>query len=147
MKKLSLCATVIALLSSGVVSQMSFAQSDTKGFSLGFHLGAAAWTLNEYKVDAESGGGAGLTLGYGVNQSITIFVNIDGASIQPDTGGNYGLAHFDLGAQFNFGSRRQAFRPYIEAALAGMSAQFDVLITKVEVSGAGVTAGGSASTT
>jgi len=142
MKTTTMRLITIIALSCGVLTQSSFAQSDARGFFLGFHLGAAAWTLNEYDVDAEGGGGAGLMLGYGVTQSVTLFANIDGASIQPETGSGYGLAHFDLGAQLHFGSRRQALRPYLEAALAGIAAQFDVLITTVEVSGAGVTMGG-----
>lgn len=138
-------AFVILLSTIGMAAQaqsLDSLESNTKGFFIGVHLNGTSWTVDDLGVSGENGGGMGLKLGYGFNQLVTIYGNIDGAVINPNEGGNYSLAHFDLGVNFNFGSQQRALRPYVDLALTGRAAQVTVGPAEIEISGAGFTAGG-----
>jgi hypothetical protein len=126
-----------------------FAQTDetfsTKGFSMGIHLNATSWHLDEPDLDLEgsdNGGGGGLNFGYGVSDLVTLFLNLDGASIDPGGGQTYTLGHGDLGARFIFGTPVKKFRPLAQVALTGAAAEIGISPNTIELSGGGLTLGG-----
>jgi len=115
---------------------------DNEGFFINGSILGAAWSIDDLGVDAESGAGFGLKLGYNFNTNLGLFASLDGASIDSGDGENYGLGHFDLGVQGTFRSTGDRFRPFVRASLIGMSAQDDV--NDVEINGAGLGLGAGA---
>jgi len=117
--------------------------SITEGFFLAPHLLAASLEFEDEEV--ESGGGAGLTIGYGFTRMFAAFFTIDGADVDiRDAGisGDYTLAHADLGVRFNFRSETQKAIPYIEAALSGRAAETTDDGADIRLSGGALTLGG-----
>lgn len=112
---------------------------ETKGFYLNASVLGASWTMDELDIDAESGGGAGLKLGYNFNNNFGLFTSLDAALMNPDEG-EYVLAHFDIGLQGTFGAATSRFRPFLNLVASGMSAQDD----EIEINGAGISIGGGA---
>lgn len=132
-----------------LVSATAIAQPDdtysTKGFSIGFHFNGTSWRLDEPDLDLEgsdSGGGVGFSFGYGVSDLVTLFLNLDGASIDPDVGERYSLGHADLGARFTFGAPANKFRPFAQVALTGAGAEQEIGTTTIQLRGGGLTLGG-----
>jgi len=115
---------------------------NNEGFFINGSILGAAWSIDDLEVDAESGAGFGLKLGYNFNTSFGLFASLDGASIDSGEGENYGLGHFDLGVQGTFRSIGDRFRPFVRASLIGISAQDDV--NDVEINGAGLGLGAGA---
>lgn len=113
----------LALLACLLVPGWAAAQeSTTRGLNLGFHLAAAS--LSVEGGDQNNGGGAGFRAGYGVNRIVTVFLELDGATIDvTDAGGSvtgsWAMAHGDLGVRFHFANSLRSFVPYLEAALTG----------------------------
>lgn len=128
------------------------AQAPTEGFFIAprvFSAGVAA----EDGEDADGGGGLGLRIGYGFTKTVTGFVALEGASIDPGPGGAfrntepYALGSFDLGAQFNL-LPSSGVNPFLRVALNGSSARYNVDFLDTdddpEVRGGGLTLGGGA---
>ena len=140
--------TVMLLLAAcGVATSQSPPLPDyhTKGFSLGLHLNGTSWRLEQRDLDidqTDGGGGLGFMLGYGVSNLVTLFFNVDGASISPEDGENYTLTSADLGARFTFGSGRGKLRPFVEAALSGAGTEIELEGANLEISGGGIGVGG-----
>jgi hypothetical protein len=118
------------------------AQYSTRGFFVRPHLVGAAWRLDDFEEDAEAGGGLGLALGYGFNERVAAYLEFSGANIDPDTGSDYGLGHFDLGAMFTVGSYASRLKGNFMVALNGRAAELDQPGADIEASGAGLTLGG-----
>src|SRR5687768_1701288 len=98
--------------------------SITEGFFLAPHLLGASLEFEDE--ETESGGGAGLTIGYGFTRMFAAFFTIDGANVdirEPGFPGDYTLGQADLGVRFNFRSETQKAISYIEAALTGRAAE------------------------
>ncbi|MDP9178967.1 MAG: outer membrane beta-barrel protein [Gemmatimonadota bacterium] len=117
--------------------------SITEGFFLAPHLLGASLEFEDEEV--ESGGGGGLTIGYGFTRMFSAFFTIDGASVDirdPDISGDYTLAQADLGARLNFRSETRKAIPYIEAALTGRAAETTVEGVDIQLSGPAFTLGG-----
>lgn len=138
-----------ALLSAGSLS----AQSDNSGVMLNLHLAGQGLALVGDETEAETGGGLGVALGYGFNDRVTLFLNIDGSAIQYDedvseeTGDDtYSAVTADLGVRMNFGNEGMKLRPYINAAFSGLAVveEFEIAGEDVEttLSGGGLTVGG-----
>lgn len=136
-----------ALLSAGSLS----AQSDNSGVLLNLHLVGQGLTLVGDDTEAETGGGFGGTLGYGFNDRVALYLNIDAAAIEYDEDvetdeDTYGAATVDLGVRMNFGNESQKLRPYINAAFTGLAVVETTEIAGEEVdatlAGGGLTVGG-----
>jgi len=112
--------STLALLSL-FATPLSGQNSTTRGLNLGFHLQAAA--LSVEGGDADGGGGAGIRIGYGVNRIINVFLQLDGTSINtrsaPQLSGEWSMGHGDLGVRFHFANSLRSWVPYLEAALGG----------------------------
>ena len=118
------------------------AQYSTKGFFVRPHFLGTAWRLDDYESDTQSGGGMGLNLGYGFNETVAAYIEFSGAEIDPDEGENYVLAHVDLGAIFTVGAPTSKLKGNFMVALNGRAFELDQPGLDVEGSGGGLTAGG-----
>lgn len=112
-----------AALSAGSLS----AQSNNSGFMLNAHLTGIGISGTVDDSEVQSGGGLGLAIGYGFNERLTLFLNVDGAVLEYDEGdevdgddGEYDLATADLGLRINFGNEGQKLRPYLETGFTGV---------------------------
>jgi hypothetical protein len=117
--------------------------SITEGFFVAPHLLGASLEFEDE--EAESGGGAGLTIGYGFTRMFAAFFTIDGADIdirEPGISGDYTLGQADLGVRFNFRSETQKAIPYIEVALTGRAAETTDDGVDIRLSGGAFTLGG-----
>lgn len=111
--------------------------AQNSGFYLGGSLQAAYWTMPDFDMDAESGGGFGIKAGYAINPNIGLFLGLDGATIEPEVGEDYGLGHFDLGVEGRIAVSGSKFWPYARVSYLGMAAVQDDPSGDVEISGAG----------
>ncbi|HEU0015192.1 MAG TPA: outer membrane beta-barrel protein [Longimicrobium sp.] len=127
--------------------------SKNSGFIANLHLNGSSITLTGDDNETEAGGGLGFLLGYGVNETITIFFNFDAAQAEyadeeDDVGGdgNFTLAHGDLGVRVNFGSTASKARPFLTAAFTGIVEADDGEVggeeVEAQVTGGGLTVGG-----
>ncbi len=124
-------------------------ESTTRGLLLGAHLGGASLTVENS--DRGNGGGGGITIGYGLNRRFTIFVQIDGSSVdvrnQLNVEGTWAIAHADLGVRFNFANSLRRWVPYLQGALTGRAVSVtDVPATNPISNGEDITFSGSAFT-
>lgn len=137
-----------ALLSAGSLA----AQSDNRGFMLNLHLTGNGIGSVGADAETESGGGFGVALGYGFNDRIILFFNLDAASIEYDEddidapGDSYDAVTGDLGVRMNFGNEGMKLRPYINAAFTGLAAveefEFGGEDVETTIGGGGITIGG-----
>ena len=71
----------------------------------------------------DSGGGIGLSVGYGFTPRWSLYSVLSGASMTAsDFSGTYGLGHFDLGTRIHFGNDSGRVRPFVQAGLSGRAA-------------------------
>lgn len=133
-----------AALLAGALHTPAAAQSNTQGFSVGAFLNGSAAQVEDAD-EADSGGGLSLHLGYGVNESVSLFARVSGAAIEAEgfAEDQYALAHFDLGARYSFGSTASRLRPFLQGAYSGRAASFDLGSEgTLDVRGSGFTGGG-----
>jgi hypothetical protein len=91
----------------------------------------------------ESGAGAGLALGWGVNRTVTLFLEGSGASVDmADFNDSYALVHFDLGVRLNMRGPQAKALPYVALAYSGRSAGLDLGGDLFTITGAGPSFGG-----
>ncbi|HEX6041406.1 outer membrane beta-barrel protein [Longimicrobium sp.] len=138
-----------ALLSAGGASAQA---SDNSGFMLNLHLAGNGITPLGEGTEAETGGGGGLAIGYGFNDRIILYLNVDAAAVEYDEDvtsapdDTYDLVHGDLGVRVNFGHTGLKLRPYINAAFTGIAAAetYELVGEDVDqiISGGGLTVGG-----
>ena len=128
---LVLRAVVLAATAASIAASSAVAQkSTTRGFTIGAHLQGASLTVNEEDSDneADSGGGLGARIGYGVNRRFTPYFEIDAIVFDvanPDFGGYWSMAHIDLGLRFNFANSLRRWIPFLEGALGVRAVQVD----------------------
>lgn len=118
---------------------------DRSGFALGARVyGAGLSVESDGEDETNSGGGLDVRVGYGFNRTVSVFLNVGGARMQPeaDAADTYTLGTADLGAQVNL-LPSKAVNPYLRLALTGQTAVFDVPGTSedLEARGGGITAG------
>jgi len=104
------------------------ARSDLRGFMLGvsFNGGVVGSRFDTERRTASAG--FGVTLGYGLNDRVTLFTRGDYA---------YRASYFDVGARYSFGGASGALRPYVEGALSAVGS----LRGGASVGGAALTGG------
>lgn len=142
----TLCAALLLLFTAADAQAQR--HSNTRGFFLNVHLNGTSISYDEERFpnrdNTDSGGGAGLKVGYGISPLVTFYLGLNGSSMQPegDDSQSYTLAHVDLGAQFNFGAGRNRAVPYAELALTARQATVTAGPIDLEIRGGGITAGG-----
>jgi hypothetical protein len=100
--------------------------------------------------EQESGGGVGLSLGWGISRRVALFVGGDITEVDinnPDFDGSFFFVMLDLGVRVSFRAPEHKLVPYAVVALTGMAANADVRLTpftssEVELTGGGLTLGG-----
>ena len=126
-------------------------ESTTRGLLIGAHLGGAS--LSVEGSERSNGGGGGIAVGYGLNRNFTLFLQLDGASIdvrnQDDVEGTWAIGHVDLGTRFHFANSLRSWVPYLQAAFSARAVQVSGLPPEsvlggddVEFSGGAFTFGG-----
>jgi opacity protein-like surface antigen len=116
-------------------------RSNTAGFNLGVFLNGSGIQMDGSDV-VEAGRGGSLHLGYGLNQTVSVFARANAASIATDGGGeDYTMAHFDLGARLSFGQPSSALRPFVQGAVNGRAVSADMNQGTLQARGAGLSAG------
>lgn len=104
------------------------AQSDLRGFMLGVNVNGGV-VGSRYGTERRTGSaGFGVTLGYGLNDRVTLFTRGDYA---------YRASYLDVGARYSFGEASGALRPYVEGALSAVGS----LRGGARVGGAALTGG------
>jgi len=97
-------------------------ESTTRGFNVGLHISGASLKVEDG--DRNNAGGGGLILGYGLNRTIELFLQLDGAEFDVDDSavrGKWTMGHGDLGVRFHFANSLRTWVPYLQAALGGRS--------------------------
>jgi opacity protein-like surface antigen len=117
-------------------------KAQDNGFYIGANVQATAWTMPSLDLDTESGGGFGIKAGYNINTNLGVFLGLDGASINPPVGEDYGLGHFDIGVEGRIGNSESKFLPYGRLSYLGMAAVEDNPSGDIEITGTGFGLGG-----
>lgn len=142
---------VLPALLAGVLfsAEGAAAQSNTRGFMLNAHVTGASLGGTPEGAELDSGAGLGAALGYGFNDLLTLYVNVDAQAFEHADGdaedgddGQYGGATVDLGLRVNFGNETQRLRPYLNTALTGVGFGDEVEGLELVTGGAGLTLGG-----
>lgn len=122
-------------------------RSDTQGFFLEGHFQGHGLTVEED--DADSGRGFGIKAGYGFSPLFTLYLGIDGASMDVADPGNravvgseYTLAYVDLGGRFNFRAGPNSLVPYLDGALSGIASVYSTGAGDATFSGSAFSIGG-----
>jgi opacity protein-like surface antigen len=124
-RTITAAAVLVALVAAALPASPLAAQADptapprsrTDGLALGAHLNGSAVSPTNEKT--QSGGGAGVTIGYGFSPSFMISAQLDLALVTVSEDDEYALAHFDLGARYSFADPRRAWVPHLDLALTG----------------------------
>lgn len=137
-KSISILTILFFLTANLAYSQeMADEEVDDKGFYLGASLMWTSFSLDVINDDADTGGGIALEAGYNFNTNFAVFVNLDGSSLSPEEGDNYGFAHFDLGVEGRLGNSESSFRPYGRASVLAAVAKQEGEEGDLEISGGG----------
>lgn len=126
-------------------------RSNTEGFHIGLSGGYKHWAssyFNQLDELEPKGIGGGLNLGFGLNQHIELFANLEyhGFALKNDWD-DYGLTVVGVGTRYNFGGTLQKVRPFAELAynyqyMLINPVQLNGQLFKYELSGGALSLGG-----
>jgi hypothetical protein len=141
---LSLPAVVVVALP-GTAQEV---RSNTRGLVLGANVHGSSLKVEEGS--RESGGGVGITAGWGVSRQVAIFFHGDIVKMDitdPEIEGDYSIGVAELGVRLSLRSAEDRFIPHITAAIAAQRATASVEIapsigTDIEIRGPAFTLGG-----
>jgi hypothetical protein len=130
------CLLVLSLMSIATFGQDALTlRSNTEGFHIGVGASYKHWIssyFNQLDEIEPTGLGGGLNLGFGLNQHIELFANVDYHTFAlKNDWDDYGLSAVGVGVRYNFGGTLQAIRPYAEL---GYTYQY-LIINPVELNG------------
>jgi hypothetical protein len=142
------CAVLLGLTVLLAVPVAAQTRSTTHGFMLGAHLFGVS--LDPENGEQDDGGGFGLVFGWGFRNRLSLFLAASVAYLRGTEEGSTGdvLGEGDLGVRYTFGSSAARWRPFLTAALSGVTVsyenvEFDELgRVDVAVSGRAFTGGG-----
>jgi hypothetical protein len=115
------------------------AQPNTSGLSVGMHLNTAAIRSPENVTD--KGGGVGLRLSYGLNQTVAFFLAYDVATLSARLM-DYGVIHTDVGLRLSLANGTSATVPYVEGAFSRRAWNQAAYTTERAFTGSAATFGG-----
>jgi hypothetical protein len=139
-------ALLAAFSASMAVSPVDAQRSTTRGFTIGAHFQGASLAVEDD--DPSSGGGAGLRAGYGFNRSFTPYIEVDGITFDVENaefGGEWSMAHVDLGMRYNFANSLRRWIPFVEAAIGARAVRLENAVVNGDSVGSLNFTGGSAS--
>ena len=116
--------TLALLLSIGPTALAGQTRSNTEGWLLNAHVGAAAGNVEDG--DTEAGLGGGVIVGYGFTPEWQVFVGGDATSMDisnPALTGEYTIYQGDVGARLNFPDPTATFVAYVIGAVTGQFAK------------------------
>lgn len=120
-------AVVLAAFAAGMaVSPAAAQRSTTRGFTVGAHLQGASLEVEDD--DPAGGGGAGLRVGYGFNRNFAGYIEADGIRFDvenTDFGGEWTMAHVDLGLRYSFANSLRRWVPFLEAAIGARAVRLE----------------------
>jgi hypothetical protein len=130
------CALALTLISVFSFGQDALTlRSNTEGFHIGLGASYKHWVssyFNRLDEIEPTGLGGGLNLGFGLNQHIELFANVDYHTFAlKNDWDDYKLTALGVGVRYNFGGTLQAIRPYGELAYNYQS----LTINPVELNG------------
>ena len=136
---------LLATVSLLVITDTAKAQNypDTKGLFFGAAANATSIKFDETTFsddERENGYGINFGIGYNFTRNLGVSFGLTGASINDSQTEDFGVAHVDLGARLSFPGR-SALVPYVELAIAGVSAEYVSEGREVELSGRGLSGG------
>jgi len=155
MRQLSTSLVLAVLAALPIAAQQpaaaGFVRSNTSKLFVEVAANGSGIFVYDLSDGTETGGGLTLRLGYGFTPKIAAFIDFAGSTITAD-GGNYELAHGDLGLRYHFANSAKAWVPFLEVAGSVFVAwQEDITLEDdqgnvergdLEISGVGVTLGG-----
>lgn len=110
-------AAVLALLSTPLA--VGAQESTTRGLNLGLHASGASLAVEDE--DRNQAGGGGLRIGYGLNRSFMVLVQVDGARFDEQSSGqvdgDWTLGHVEAGVRYHFANSLRSWVPYLQAGL------------------------------
>ena len=109
----------------------------TSGLFVNGHLNGSGVSFDEEA--AESGGGAGIRLGYGFGRVVTLYAGATGAMVEDADADTYALAHVDLGLRLHVPTSSRV-TPYLDASYTGIG--MDYSDYDISAGGAGPSLGG-----
>jgi hypothetical protein len=141
-----LSGTALAMTMAGSASAQPIdlpAKSNTSGFSIGLNLnGSAVRSPEDFKSE---GGGLGIRLSYGLNQTVALYLGVDGAALGTSNltyASAYSVGHADLGVRVSLADSNTATVPYVEGAYSGRAIYQEIAGQDLELTGNAATFGG-----
>jgi len=137
-----------AILVTAIPATAQELRSNTRGLLLGVNVHGSSLKVEEGS--RESGGGVGVTAGWGISRQVAVFLHGDVVNVDitdPEIPGSYSVGVGEIGARISFRTSEDRFIPHITAALAVQraTASLDLtptLSTEVEIRGPAFTLGG-----
>ena len=135
------CA-LLAVFGASLISTPSFGQvvkSHSSGFFVGLGIEGDGIVTNVSGGSTnESGGGAGVQLGYGFSPRWSLIGDVSSANINAEGGDTYLLTHVDLGARVHFRTGPNIVVPFIQFGLSGRDEREDIGTHTFSANGGGV---------
>lgn len=140
MKRIAVSIALLAAATASAQAQMG-GMNTMKSRATGFFIGAGFEGTGIKSTDqgapTESGPGGALLVGYGLNNTWSLFVQGSGANINENGGGTYTLGHLDLGARMHFRAGTSAVVPFLQFGVSGRSASMTDPSTGLTSTGTG----------
>lgn len=135
----TLIISVVLVITTNTLSAQNTDRAvfNTKGLFLNVSVTGVAWEFEDSGLDAESGRGGGVRLGYNFTPQFGLSASLDIANIDPEVSNSYLLGHFDLSSHIIFLPEKTRFRPYLKASYLGLATNSE----NIEASGTGYSGG------
>ncbi|MGH9889631.1 MAG: outer membrane beta-barrel protein [bacterium] len=134
-------ALMIATPFALAAGQMGAQKSRGAGVFLGGGLDGSSIVVYGDPTVQESGGGVDLTLGYGFSPHWSLYTELNASQMTAAGGGDYSLAHFDLGTRVHFRAGPHTVVPFLQIAITGRATVSHFGGTTNTSSGGGISLG------
>lgn len=126
---------MVALSMTASAQDQDLAVNNVKSTARGLFVGASVYRMTSYPPedseppDAQSGTGFDVTVGYGLNQRVSLFADVGRANL-----GLVGLntearlLHYDGGVRLHFLAGRHRIVPFVQAGVSARVLQLDLLL-------------------